>query len=303
MDNVSGLLGVKVEQYRESGQTRYQPSRVTSSQKSTKSGTSKKKLNYNFKELSKQITRAKTSSAARPVVTKIRKKIAELKRKLGNDEYDEEEVRSAIEHAEAMMRIAQKRVKNLKQEELAARGVKAPEEQNEDDFKKRDLEDSLEELENPEQAAGFDPFTEQELDPEQLAERFSEEMDGLSELTADLNQGLSDLMDQMSELEAELMREFEDELDALLETPDVDMSPDDLEDLKRKHRNDEQKRMTHADMKYLKALFDKYQNDKANGVGGFSVGSGVSLSLGGNDIAVAAPAVVADTGGAVDISA
>lgn len=77
----------------------------------------KKRLQYNFKQISTQIMRSKTSSSARQVVSKARQQVATLQRNAKNGDYDETELRNAIIHAQKMERIAQKRMKHLKQEE------------------------------------------------------------------------------------------------------------------------------------------------------------------------------------------
>ena len=68
------------------------------------------------------------------------------------------------------------------------------------------------------------------------------------------------------------------------------MTPEDLEQLKVKHRSDEARDILKADLKYLKALFDRLQSEKES-VGKSSMAgnfdSGVILSLGGADIPVA----------------
>ena len=50
------------------------------------------------------------------------------------------------------------------------------------------------------------------------------------------------------------------------------MSEEDLEQLKKKHRNDEEKQLTRADLRYLKALFDGLEQEKRQ-LASASVGS------------------------------
>ena len=82
----------------------------------------KKRLQYNFKRISAQIMRSKTSGSASQVVSKARQQVAMLQRKTKNGDYDETELRNAIIHAQKMERIARKRVKHLEQEEALERG-------------------------------------------------------------------------------------------------------------------------------------------------------------------------------------
>ena len=58
--------------------------RRTSKNKSTQK--KKKKVNYNFKEVSNRVLKSKTSTSARRAVTLARNKVASLKGKLGNGE-------------------------------------------------------------------------------------------------------------------------------------------------------------------------------------------------------------------------
>lgn len=284
MDGISSILGRKLDQYRASDVGRNLPYPTPTTQKSSNSGVpQKKKLNYNFKELSRQIMRAKTSVAAKPVVTKIRKKIAELKKKLGSDEYDEDEIRDAIAHAQAMMRIAEKRVKNLRQEELASRGVQPIEE--------------TEEQEKAEEALSEETLSASE-GAEELPELSAKMQEMTEELSDEMAEELSAMLEEMSDAEMEMMRDMSDELDQLFDAPELDLAPEDLEDLKRKHRNQEMKEITRADMKYLRSMFERYENAKAGG------NIGVSLSIGGSNVAVpAAISVVSDSGGSVDVQA
>jgi predicted Zn-dependent protease len=60
---------------------------------------------------------AKTTVNAKKAASLARKQIAQLKRKQSTGEYDDEELKNAIEHAEKMERIAKKKEKHLKEEE------------------------------------------------------------------------------------------------------------------------------------------------------------------------------------------
>ena len=84
--------------------------------KSSSSGKLKKRLPYNFKQLSKQIQQAKTADAARPVVQKMRTKLSWLYKQLRNGEYGADEIFAAIIHAASMERIAKRKVRHLEEE-------------------------------------------------------------------------------------------------------------------------------------------------------------------------------------------
>ena len=239
----------------------------------------KKRLNYNFKAISAQLMQAKTSGNASRVAAKARRQIAMLQRNTRNDEYDQDELEMAIAHAKSLERVARKRVKHLRQEEALKDkgnpGVPETEQESQDSI-----------LES--------------IDPEELMKMSEEE----------LKQLMDELEQAMKELEMEAAG---DELtDALTEAVLDDMDPMDLEKLKKKHRSDELRDIMEADMRYLRALFNKLAKEKqaaASGSGsssssgssdGYSSSgtagdiSGVSLELSGLEVPVSAqvPAVV-----------
>lgn len=78
----------------------------------------KKKLNYNYREISQRIVRAAKSAAAATVLASARTKLSSLRRSEGTGMYDERELRNAIIHARRMVQCASKKVKNLKEEEM-----------------------------------------------------------------------------------------------------------------------------------------------------------------------------------------
>lgn len=124
-------------------------------------------------------------------------------------------------------------------------------------------------------------------------------------------QALQDLLEQCRELMQEAMEELEDlssmsELseELMLARADGEMDPEDLEQLKKKHRAEELREIMEADMRYLKAMFDRLAREKqqqssgvetgggGSGTGGYgSDGGGVSLQLGGVDVPVDTPTV------------
>lgn len=245
-------------------------SRKTTSQKKTK------RLNYNFKEISSQIMRAKTSSSASQAVAKARGKIAMLQRQRRSGEYDEKEVEQAILHAQSMERIARKRVKHLQMEETAKNSGKAYPTAEEEDYEKITSEDMVSE----------DSF---QLSKEELQELMQELQQAMDEIMRNPEEEISG-----SELE-----------EALAEVISGDMDPADLEQLKKKHRADELREIVEADMKYLRALFDKLAKEKQSvSSSGFRAASeGVSLEISGVEIPVeTVEAPVATEGGSIDVA-
>lgn len=249
------------------------------------------RLQYNFKEISARILRTKTSGSARQVVTNARQKVAQLRRMSKSENYDEAELESAIRHAEAMARVAKKRMKHLQEEERAGGhgGL---------------CEAELEER-NEEKAAERTSQAQNEKQAEQADREMERMMQEYQELMQEAMEELEDIAS---------MEEFSEELAQL--AVDEDMDPEDLELLKKKHRASELRDIVEADMKYLKAMFDRLQREKQS-VGssfgsstgssgsstGSSAGNGVSLQLGGVDVPVQAPAPDAAAvveGGAID---
>ena len=77
----------------------------------------KKQLNYNPREISSAILRASKSQAAGRVAVQAKGKLANLMKCKGTGQYDEGELNIAIIHAKRMVRCAQMKTQNLRQEE------------------------------------------------------------------------------------------------------------------------------------------------------------------------------------------
>jgi len=240
-------------------------------------GKKKKPVLYSFKQVSSQVLQAKTSTKAMQVSNGIRAKIGLLKKQLKNGDVDEEEILRAILHAEMVQRACDKKKKNLKMEETAERSMEAEEELPTNPEEVPDEAESDEEIKELEQAE-FEALMEK-------LEMTAEEMMEAAEETAELGEDLDEMAEALS----------------------GSMTPEDLEQLKVKHRSDEARDILKADLKYLKALFDRLQSEKENaGKENFSgnYDSGVSLSLGGGmDMPVMTTQEVQqpDIGGSMDI--
>ncbi len=223
-----------------------------------KANQKKKKLNYNYKKISRQITMNNTSTGARRVITKAREEVVSLLRKQMSGKYDETDVRHAIIHARKMERIARRKKKHLEEEEKAKATGKGLVEQgasSDEDERMKKLEESMENLKDDE------------------LERMQELMEEYEELMQELEEtsGINDVM-------KEYMGASEQE-----------MSPEDVDKLRKKHRADEMKDIVEADMKYLKAMFNKLAREKQEGIQqAFQQESNpaVSLELQGVDIPV-----------------
>lgn len=220
-----------------------------------------KKLKYNFKEISVQILSAKTSGNARKVASKARNKVALLRQKIKNDDYDSKELESAIAHALKMEKIAKKKMKHLQQEERVKQ-------MGEGDF--LDL-----------------PQTEEETDLEELDQQkdFTQKKDELKQLMQEYEKLMEEVMKQSNELLSGDML-----MDELTENAPEDMRPEDLDLLKKKHRAKEQKEIAEADLQYLKAMFERLAKEKQeignNSIQNSNSSSGVLLELAGQEIPV-----------------
>ena len=81
----------------------------------------KKPLNYNHREISAQLVRAKRAQNAASVVTSAKRKLATLQRQAGSGQYDTKQIANAIAHARRMVRCAQLKMRNLREEEQEQR--------------------------------------------------------------------------------------------------------------------------------------------------------------------------------------
>ncbi len=220
---------------------------VKKSQTKSSVGKLKKRVPYNFKQMSNQIMQARTSDVARPLVVKIQAKLSWLYKKLRSGEYGDSEITAAIMHAAVMERIAKRKVRHLEEEEAAENGsgvMSAPGEEDEI-YGKGELK------------AGTEG-----------SEEISEEM-------------MKQMMEEIEKLEEELAEDMMSELNDMISCASGDMTEEEIEELKRKHRNDEERQITRADLKYLKALFDRLEQEKkqvSSGNIGYSLGTSESFS-------------------------
>ena len=90
-----------------------------------KAAGTKKKLNYNYKEVSNQLLRAKKPQGAANALTKAKSRLATLQRYAATGEYDSKEISAAVAHARRMVECAQLKVRHLKQEEIENRKYKS----------------------------------------------------------------------------------------------------------------------------------------------------------------------------------
>jgi hypothetical protein len=231
-----------------------------------------KKPPYNYKQLSSQLMRAQNSGAVSQVLIKMRNKRAQLITAKRDGSYDETELALAIIHAEAIEQVAKKRKKNLEMEE------KAELVQENEEYEKQ-----LEEAADP-----LGLFGGEDENSRQLSE---EEME---QILSDLEEEMDELMKEMEE-----NAKLDEALDEMTKVLSGDMSPEDLEEMKKKHRAAEQRDIIKADMKYLKALFDKLSRDKEHAASSSGASSSPAQSFAVTSAEIPQAASSAPAAGAV----
>ncbi len=80
-----------------------------------------KRLNYNYRDISGQLIRAKKSQSAAMVTARAKSKLAVLSRNAASGQYSKKEIANAIAHARRMVRCAQQKTRNLREEEMEQR--------------------------------------------------------------------------------------------------------------------------------------------------------------------------------------
>ena len=228
-----------------------------------------KKLKYSFKDISSQIRKAKTSTNAKQVASKARREVAQLKAKLQTGKYDADELNAAIDHAKAMERAAKKKARHLEEEELikitdktAGAGLTASE-----------LEEKLEE-ETDKAIEEFEAEQEEEMEAMEEVQQMIEESveESMEEVTEDMYDLLADSMEDMME------ETLENLMDGMMIVTDYEMTEDEFNAYRQKHRASEDKAMLEADAKYLKAIFDMYSKKMGGSSGNIPGMSGASAA-------------------------
>ena len=215
-----------------------------------KNGSSKKiKPGYNYKLISAAILRAKTPNGASQAAMKARQKLGELLRSSQSGENDDPDLKAAIVHVKKMEMIAKRKKKHLEQEKMAERGQPALGEE----------EEKTEEVLN---GMGGTSEKDAEKEFEEEEAHLAEEIEQMEqEMNEEMLREFSELSEELAENEQKML---EEEMQGLEGFEDVtNMSPEDVKELKRKHRNDEWRDITKADMDFLKAKFYRLQQEKA----------------------------------------
>lgn len=299
---------------------------VSRSKKQEKAKT--KKLPYNFKEVSAVIMKSKTSGSARRAVAMAQRKVIMLRKKRKKEEYNDQELESAIAHAEAIERAAKKHLKNLQKEERTKRRMQS--EDFEDELFSEDSEDSYDEIlreaaqgggENGSLMDGMQNMVQDAMAhgmPDSFEEQIAFGMEQLERLTELVQQGVQETMEELlSDTVEEVLvtgsGQFEMTEESLEVIP-IKPEPEEFSSKKKKHRSDVMRDIVEADMKYLRAFFERLQKEKQSAaVGSFgstgaqnagfsNLGAGVSLELSGVSVPVQTQPPVVPEGGSVDLS-
>lgn len=292
-DDMSMMMGIISSSNRKRMDIKDQSGKVVGSVTVRRGSTQpvkKKRLPYSFKEISTRLLKTKKSGNAHQVLISARQKVVSLRLMYKGGVYDDDEVFAALMHAQAIVRVAKKREKHLKEEERA---------EKKGGFCEADLQEKTDEATDKQMHAKEREETKAERDMQRM-QKMMEECERM-------------MREAMKELEQlENLDEFSEEMGL---DGEVSMDPKDLEMMKKKHRADELREIMEADMKYLKFIFDRLEKERqsnnsgggsyAMGVTDNSGGGSVALELGGVDIPVeAAPdAMTIVEGGAVDAMA
>ena len=84
--------------------------------KSTNTKTTKQPVNYSFRKVSAAIARAKNVNQASNALTSANSALSALRRKSASGQYNDDELQIAINHAKKMVRVARKKVLNIRRE-------------------------------------------------------------------------------------------------------------------------------------------------------------------------------------------
>ena len=214
---------------------------------------------YNFKSVSSKIQRAKTSVSAGQAVQAAKRKVSEIKRKIGSKQGDAKELQMALTHAKRMEMVARKKKHHLEQEELVEHTSKLDERMEKQEDASNDMKNTVLTYAQDKIEKAEDGIFEQR--EELLDEVYEEEEESGSQITEDM---MAQINSMIAEYGEDTLKKLEEEMEVLedLEILDPHMSEEDLEEVKRKHRSSENKAMVKADMDYLKSMI-KYQTQNS----------------------------------------
>jgi len=226
---------------------------------------------YNYKDVSTKIQQAKTSTSAGQAVISAKRKVAEIKRKMSSGKEDAKELQLALTHAKRMEMVARKKKHHLELEELVEHTSKQDERLDKAEETISDIRYSLAEQAEDKITDAEDAIFDAREELLDEGMELVEESEALS--TQDMEESLAQLNEMVAQFGEEELKELEESMELMetMEVIDPHMSEEDLEELKRKHRNSEMKAMVKADMDYLKEMI-KYTMQKGASIPGMPSG-------------------------------
>ena len=223
---------------------------------------------YNYKEVETKIRQAKTSISAGQAVISAKRKVMEVKRKIASSDGDPKELQLALTHAKRVEIVAKRKKHHLELEELIKTTSERDERMSDQKDHSYDLTSTATDSVKKEIESAKDLIFDERRDilsdtAESMTTTDTDPSKNPSEGYSD--ELVSELNSMISEIGEEELKELEESMEFLesMEVIDPHMSKEDLSDLKRKHRSDEQKAMLKADMDYLKDLI-KHRTESVN---------------------------------------
>ena len=213
---------------------------------------------YNFKEVANKILRAKTALSAGQAVISAKRKVVEVKRKMSSGDGDPEELQIALNHARRMEIAARKKKRHLEMEEMIVTVQKRDEKLERMEEAVTDIQSSVIDAAQEELGKQQDAIFEERK--EMLDEVMEQQEKELERLSEEEMAELNEIIAEFGEEELQALQEMMELLDSM-EIINPHMSKEDLEELKRKHRNEEYKAILKAEMDYLKDMI-KYMQEK-----------------------------------------
>ena len=245
-------------------------------------GSGRKKIKYAYKAKSAKIREAKSSAAVSELCARLSAEIKDLIEKLKSGEYDQTEILRALMHAERLEAAALKKLQDLRTEEAAERAMKSKKGQ------RQEGEGGTEGQSTVEKSAGEKSAGEKSGEGELLTKLLPKDTDRLlgevgkpvfeRELTLtsflkaggakSLDASLQKALEGIQKETEEMMREMgggvslsQDDRD-LMRALSGEMTPEDLKEMKARHRCAEERILVYADAEYLKALFSELAQQK-----------------------------------------
>ena len=214
------------------------------------------KIKYAYKAKSAKIREAKSSAAVSELCARLSAEIKDLIEKLKSGEYDQTEILRALMHAERLEAAALKKLQDLRTEEAAERAMKSKKGQQQEGelltkLLSKDTERLLGEVGKP--------VFERELTLTSFLKA-----GGAKTLEGSLQKALEGIQKETEEMMREMgggVSLSQDDRD-LMRALSGEMTPEDLKEMKARHRCAEERILAYADAEYLKALFSELAQQK-----------------------------------------